>query len=243
MAFELYNFNCHAVECTISPFGIIRVPPGAYVPTPEQESKGITADAFKDFQPSFLRAVAPAERGRLLEKEGLEIAEDLVATTSPLPDSKKGSEITEQKKGQQEAGPDPGAEEPQPAVAKAEERALEKRQDKPRSPVGTDEVPRLHSKRDSGQAIGAPSVCSAILDFVSSQPDALWRGTCSELLDGLMRYAGEQTQGERGWPHTSQQMGRLLRRFRVNFEQAGFEVKFWREGKFSTRMISIMKQG
>ena len=68
MAFELYNFNCHAVECTILPFGILRVPPGAYVPTPEQESKGITADALKDFQPSFLRAVAPLERGRLLEK-------------------------------------------------------------------------------------------------------------------------------------------------------------------------------
>ncbi len=103
--------------------------------------------------------------------------------------------------------------------------------------------PRTPTFAGPTQGIGALSVCSVILDFVSSQPDALWRGTCSEFLDGLMRYADEQTQAERGWPNTSQQMGRWLRRFRVNFEQAGFEVKFWREGKFSTRMISIMKQG
>ena len=39
------------------------------------------------------------------------------------------------------------------------------------------------------------------------------------------------------------QLGRLVRRLGVNFRRAGFEVRFWREGKLSSRIISITKEG
>ena len=93
------------------------------------------------------------------------------------------------------------------------------------------------------QAIHSQSVGPAILQFVSSQAASRWTGTCGELLEGLARYAGEGERRDRQWPRSPQQLGRLLRRLGVNFRRAGFEVRFWREGKLSSRVISIRKVG
>ncbi len=93
------------------------------------------------------------------------------------------------------------------------------------------------------QAIHSQSVGPAILHFVSSQSASRWQGTCGELLEGLTRSAGEGERRDRQWPRSPQQLGRLLRRLGVNFRRAGFEVLFWREGKLSSRMISIRKVG
>ena len=91
------------------------------------------------------------------------------------------------------------------------------------------------------QAIEASSVALAILSFVSTQPEARWRGTCSELL-GELRSHAEGARGDREFPRTPQQLGRLLRRAGVNLRRAGFEVEFWREGRLSRRMISITRR-
>ncbi len=82
-----------------------------------------------------------------------------------------------------------------------------------------------------------------IVDFVTSQPRSRWVGTCSEFLDGLLQHTGRRTGGDRHWPRSPQQLGQLLRRLGVNLRRGGFEIRYWREGKQSTRMVSIRKVG
>ncbi len=93
------------------------------------------------------------------------------------------------------------------------------------------------------QAIQALSVGPVIVEYVTSQPRSRWAGTSGELLEGLWRLAGRRAGGDRHWPRTPQQLGQLLRRLGVNLRRGGFEVRYWREGKQSTRMISIRKVG
>ncbi len=93
------------------------------------------------------------------------------------------------------------------------------------------------------QAIEASSLGPAIVDFVRSQPRSRWVGTCSEFLDGLLEHAGGRMGGDRHWPRSPQQLGQRLRRLGVNLRRGGFEIRYWREGKQSTRMVSIRKVG
>jgi hypothetical protein len=93
------------------------------------------------------------------------------------------------------------------------------------------------------QAIEASSLGPVIIDFVTSQPRSRWVGTSSELLDGLLEHTGGRTGGDRHWPRCAQQLGQRLRRLGVNLRRGGFEICYWREGKQSTRMVSIRKVG
>ncbi len=70
-----------------------------------------------------------------------------------------------------------------------------------------------------------------------------WVGTSSELLEGLLEHTGGRTGGDRHWPRCPQQLGQRLRRLGVNLRRGGFEIRYWREGKQSTRMVSIRKVG
>ncbi len=83
MAFELYNGNRHAVECSLHrPFGLIVIPSGGYAPTAEQEREGVTVDMFEGYVPGLLRPTPPEKRRGLLEEAGLGVPRELVAATS-----------------------------------------------------------------------------------------------------------------------------------------------------------------
>ena len=93
------------------------------------------------------------------------------------------------------------------------------------------------------QAIHSLSVGPVIVEYVTSQPRSRWVGTSGELLEGLRSHAGRRACADRHWPRSPQQLGQLLRRLGVNLRRGGFEVRYWRQGKQSTRMISIRKVG
>lgn len=86
MAYEYCNPKKRAIECTIRrPIGTILIPGGTFVPTPEQEAAGVTAEIFKDYVgPSFLRPTPPAVRRRLLQAVGLPVPESIVTATAHL---------------------------------------------------------------------------------------------------------------------------------------------------------------
>lgn len=89
MAFEFHNPQENAIDCTLpQPLGLIRVKPGDFVPTPEQERRGITAEVFTPFTEAkfSLKPAPPVARRRLLEAAGLEVPSDLVRRTRHLPE-------------------------------------------------------------------------------------------------------------------------------------------------------------
>ncbi len=88
MSFEYFNHTCCDINFVVSPpiAGVrsILIGKGEYVPTPEQEALGITADVFKDFEPSSLRPTAPVSMRRRLEEAGLTVPSHLMARTAHL---------------------------------------------------------------------------------------------------------------------------------------------------------------
>jgi hypothetical protein len=85
MEFEFHNPGPSRIDHVLHrPFGLVRIGPGEYVPTAEQEAQGLTVEFFEDLVPSFLRRTPPAVRRRLLEERGMEVPSDLIACTAHL---------------------------------------------------------------------------------------------------------------------------------------------------------------
>lgn len=84
--FEYHNPHPSAIECCIrQPVGSIIITQGEIVPTPEMEAKGITEAVLAPFVvPNLLRPTPPVIRRRLLQAEGADVPEDIIAATAHL---------------------------------------------------------------------------------------------------------------------------------------------------------------
>jgi len=99
MCFEYHNPRKRVIECVFAqPIGCILVPGGSFVPSPEQEDAGVTADMFDDFHPSFLKRTPPALRRRLLQAIGREVPKDIVNSTAHLEEFGGGVAAEEQER-------------------------------------------------------------------------------------------------------------------------------------------------
>lgn len=84
-AFEYHNPATRGVECTFGGhLGMVLIPGGTFVPSPEQEKKGLTADLLEDWVPSFLKKTPLPVRRRLLEAAGQPVDEGIIAATAHL---------------------------------------------------------------------------------------------------------------------------------------------------------------
>jgi hypothetical protein len=88
-----------------------------------------------------------------------------------------------------------------------------------------------------------PLEASAVGEQVRSFAEkGKWSGTASGLLDILSARVDEATCRRKGWPHTAQALGNILRRLAPNLRGVGVEIEFTREpGDDRRRLISILR--
>ena len=93
------------------------------------------------------------------------------------------------------------------------------------------------------QAIEASSLGPVIVEFVTSQPRSSWVGTSERVPRRTLRAC--RTTYERRSPLAAEPTAARAApaAFGVNLSRVGFEIRYWREGKQSTRMVSIRKVG
>ena len=85
MPFELHNPRKRAVECVLrGSFGTRTILGESFVPDPEQEERGLSAEFFEDYVPKFLKPTPPVVRRRLLEASGLEVSVMFLEATCHL---------------------------------------------------------------------------------------------------------------------------------------------------------------
>jgi len=92
--YDFYNPKKRAIECVLrGNIGTVLVAGESFVPTPEQEKKGLTAESLENagFVPKLLKPTPPVIRRRLLQASGEEIPEDILASTSHLAEFGGGS--------------------------------------------------------------------------------------------------------------------------------------------------------
>ena len=242
MMFEFYNPGPSDMDHTMHrPFGVVRIGRGESVPTVEQETQGLIAEFFEDLVPSLLCLTPPALRRRLLEEQGIEVPSDLISCTGHLAefqqspaqggesepiaaDAAHGDSSEADKCGADGARP-PGG--PQAATSEVREGAE----------VASEELPDA-AAAPTDETL--PSFIDAIVALLSRHPGGQWSGKCGELLGELGRN-GRATAKVK-WPKAPQQLGTALRRHKEDLERLGIELSFRREGKSSTRVVTLRRR-
>ncbi len=223
------------------PFGLVRIGPGEYVPTVEQEAQGLKAEFFGDLVPSHLRRTPPATRRHLLEERGVEVPSHLFACTAHLAEFQQSAS--------QEGGAEPmAAAAAQASNSEREKGATERThgfdvQESPTREV-TERTELLSGELRVQNAAATEErsipLVEAVAIFLSKQSRWQWSGTCGELLDELGPNGRATTESK--WPETPQQLGIALRRHREDLERRDIELSFQRKGKSSTRVVTLRRR-
>jgi hypothetical protein len=87
--------------------------------------------------------------------------------------------------------------------------------------------------------VEADPVAVAVRQLMARQET--WRGTASELLDELGKFAGERNSKVNGWPQTPQGLSGRLKRAAESLRKCGIQIDKRREGRERDRMIYIEK--
>jgi hypothetical protein len=91
-------------------------------------------------------------------------------------------------------------------------------------------------------ALDASPIGGVIMSFVTSASRRNWRGTASDLLIVLNKFASEDVVNQREWPRTPRSLSNHLRRIASNFRFVGVQVNFEREaGGNRTRYIALRR--
>ncbi len=205
------------------PIGVFRIGGGEYVPTPEQEAQGLTAEHFEDLVPNLLQRTPPAVRRRLLEERGIKVPSDLIASTAQLAEFQRDAA--------------PGGEREPVATAAAHDTGSEREKGAAEHAhaLGEEEP----ATRKGTETAELPLV-DAIVVLLSKDSHGQWSGTCSELLVELGRHGRATTEAK--WPGTPQQLGTALRRHKEDLERLDIGLLFRREGKSSTRLVTLRRR-
>ncbi len=173
-------------------------------------------------------------RRRLLEEREIEVPRDLVARTAHLAEF------------QQNAAPAGDTESMEVASVHGAAGERDKDATEGSHTLGKRQSATTEVIREAEMDVTAvptdetlPSLIDAIVALLSRHPGGQWSGKCGDLLGELTRNGRATADGK--WPRTPQQLGTALRRHRDDLDRLDIGLSFRREGKSSTRVVTLSR--